>query len=51
MVVQGKLTKQIAAQLGLSDITVKVCRAQMMRKMEASSLADLVRMAERLNAP
>jgi len=51
MVVQGKLTKQIAAQLGLSDITVKVCRAQMMRKMEASSLADLVRMAERLNNP
>jgi len=49
MVVKGKLTKQIAAQLGLSDITVKVCRAQMMKKMEASSLADLVRMVERLN--
>jgi len=48
MVVKGKLTKQIAAQLGLSEITVKVCRAQMMKKMDASSLADLVRMAERL---
>jgi len=49
MVAKGKLTKQIAAQLGLSDITVKVCRAQMMKKMEASTLADLVRKVERLN--
>jgi FixJ family two-component response regulator len=48
-VVTGRLNKQIAADLGLSDITVKVHRGQAMRKMGARSLADLVRMADRLS--
>jgi FixJ family two-component response regulator len=48
LVVSGKLNKQAAAALGVSEITVKVHRRHMMRKMEARSLADLVRMAGRL---
>ena len=47
-IVAGLLNKQIAAQLGISEITVKVHRAQVMQKMQADSLADLVRTAERL---
>jgi FixJ family two-component response regulator len=47
-VVAGLLNKQIAAELGTSEITVKVHRAQAMQKMRAGSLADLVRIAERL---
>lgn len=47
-VVDGVLNKQIAGALGLSEITVKVRRAQIMRKMHAASLADLVKMAEKL---
>ncbi len=47
-VVGGRLNKQIAGELGLSEITVKLCRGQMMRKMQAGSLAELARMAERL---
>jgi FixJ family two-component response regulator len=42
------INKLVAAQLGLSEITVKVHRGQVMRKMGARSLADLVRMAESL---
>lgn len=49
-VVDGRLNKQIAADLGLSEITVKVHRGQMMHKMEARSLPDLVRFADRLSA-
>jgi FixJ family two-component response regulator len=47
-VVKGLLNKQIAAELGISEITIKVHRGQVMRKMMADSLADLVRQAEKL---
>jgi DNA-binding NarL/FixJ family response regulator len=48
LVVTGRLNKQIAADLGVSEITVKVHRGQVMRKMRASSLPDLARMADQL---
>jgi len=48
LVVAGLLNKQIAGELGISEITVKAHRGKMMRKMRAGSLADLVRMAARL---
>jgi FixJ family two-component response regulator len=48
LVVTGRLNKQIAGDIGLSEITVKVHRSQVMRKMQASSLPDLARMADRL---
>jgi len=47
-VASGLLNKQIAAEVALSEITVKVHRASVMRKMGAKSLADLVRMADAL---
>jgi FixJ family two-component response regulator len=50
-VVSGLLNKQIAGELGISEETVKVHRGQVMRKMAADSLADLVRMSERLGLP
>jgi FixJ family two-component response regulator len=49
LVVKGLLNKQIALQLGTSEITIKLHRRQVMEKMAADSLADLVRMSERLN--
>ena len=50
-VVSGLLNKQIAAELGISEIMVKVHRGQVMQKMQADSLADLVRMSEKLASP
>src|SRR4029077_19453983 len=50
LVVVGRANKQIAAELNLSEMTVKVHRGQVMRKMKAASLPELVRMADRLGA-
>lgn len=50
LVSQGFLNKQIAASLGLAEVTVKVHRSRVMQKMQAASVADLVRMADQLSA-
>ena len=51
LVVAGRVNKQIAAELGLSLVTVKVHRGQVMRKMLAKSVPELVRMADGLRLP
>ncbi len=51
LVVSGRLNKQIAGDLGVSEITVKVHRSQVMQKMHASSLPELARIADKLKLP
>jgi FixJ family two-component response regulator len=50
-VVRGLLNKQTAGELGTSEITIRIHRGQIMRKMAADSLADLVRLAGKLGIP
>jgi FixJ family two-component response regulator len=51
LVVSGLLNKQAAAELGISEVTLQIHRRNVLQKMEAASLADLVRMAEKLQIP
>lgn len=51
LVVSGLLNKQAAAHLGISEVTLQIHRSKVMQKMTADSLADLVRMASRLDIP
>jgi FixJ family two-component response regulator len=51
LVVAGRLNKQIAGELGVSEMTVKMHRRQVMRKMQAAGVAQLVRLADQLGVP
>jgi FixJ family two-component response regulator len=48
LIVSGLLNKQVAAEIGTTEASVKVHRSQLMRKMDADSLPELVRMAEKI---
>ena len=48
LLVAGRVNKQIAAEIGISEVTVRLHRGQIMRKMRASSLADLIRIADKI---
>jgi FixJ family two-component response regulator len=48
LLVSGRVNKQIAAEIGISEVTVRLHRGQIMRKMHASSLADLIRIADKI---
>ena len=48
LLVSGRVNKQIAAEIGINEVTVRLHRGQVMRKMRASSLADLIRIADKL---
>ena len=50
MLVSGRVNKQIAAEAGISEVTVRLHRGQIMRKMRASSLADLIRIADKIKS-
>ena len=51
LVVSGLLNKQVAAKLGISEVTIEIHRSKIMHKMQAASLADLVRIAQKLQIP
>jgi FixJ family two-component response regulator len=51
LVVSGLLNKQATAELGISEVTLQIHRSKIMQKMETASLADLVRIAEKLQIP
>jgi FixJ family two-component response regulator len=51
LVISGLLNKQAASELGISEVTLQIHRRNVMQKMAAASLADLVRIAERLGIP
>ena len=50
LLVSGRVNKQIAAEAGISEVTVRLHRGQIMRKMHASSLADLIRIADKIKS-
>jgi FixJ family two-component response regulator len=51
LVISGLLNKQAAAELGISEVMLQIHRRNVMQKMDAASLADLVRMAEKIQIP